>query len=301
MSDLDARAIEMNEMASRPEPEPPVDDRAAIAPGSSTPKRDSFWSIVLPPLVAGVLILAIWYYVSYAVLEKKKRFLLKPPHEVLRVGFLDWDNFSDLLDGLWATAKVAMIGLFFAILIGVFLAVLMSQSKLLERAIFPYMVIIQSMPILAIVPLIGFWFGYDRTSRVVVCVLIAVFPIMVNTLFGLLSADQGMHDLFTLHKGSRVTRLRKLMFPAALPAMFTGLRISAGLSVIGAIVGDFIFGQGDVGIGQLIKLYANRLQGEQLLAGVLMACMFGVVVFAIFGWISNRVVGKWATTARGRA
>ena len=78
-------------------------------------------------------------------------------------------------------------------------------------------------------------------------------------------------------------------------------RLAAGLSVIGAIVGDFIFGQGDVGIGQLIKLYANRLQGEQLLAGVLMACMFGVVVFAIFGWISNRVVGKWATTARGRA
>jgi NitT/TauT family transport system permease protein len=300
MSDLDMPIV-MTDVEARHALVPEAGGHLGKVAGVSSPKRDSFWSILLPPLAAGVIILGIWYYVSYEVLEPSKRFLLRAPHEVLQVGFLDWDNFSDLLSGLWVTAKVALIGLFFAIVIGISLAVLMSQSKLLERAIFPYMVIIQSMPILAIVPLIGFWFGYDRTSRVVVCVLIAVFPIMVNTLFGLLSADQGMHDLFTLHKANRFTRLRKLMFPAALPAIFTGLRISAGLSVIGAIVGDFIFGQGEVGIGQQIKLYANRLQGEQLLAGVLIACMFGVVVFAIFGWISNLAVGKWATTARGRS
>ena len=79
------------------------------------------------------------------------------------------------------------------------------------------------------------------------CVIISLFPIIVNTLFGLQSADRGMHDLFTLHHASRWTRLRKLMFPAALPAMFAGLRISAGLSVIGAIVGDFFFGRGQAG------------------------------------------------------
>lgn len=301
MSDLDIPHITMTDVEARHALVAEVGGHLGKVGGVTSPKRDSVWSIVLPPLAAGSIIIAVWYFVSYRVLAETKRFLLRAPHEVLQVGFLDWDNFSDLMGGLWVTAKVALIGLFFAIIIGISLAVLMSQSKLLERAIFPYMVIIQSMPILAIVPLIGFWFGYDRTSRVVVCVLIAVFPIMVNTLFGLLSADQGMHDLFTLHKANRFTRLRKLMFPAALPAIFTGLRISAGLSVIGAIVGDFIFGQGEVGIGQLIKLYANRLQGEQLLAGVLIACMFGVVVFAIFGWISNLAVGKWATTARGRS
>lgn len=299
MSDLDLPVVvQTTDIDTRLDLETPRDD---AAPGATERKRDSFWSIVLPPLVAGVLILGLWYYVTYGVLESEKRFLLQPPHEVLRVGFFDWDNLSSLLEGVWNTAKVALIGLFFAVVIGISLAVVMSQSKLIERAIFPYMVIIQSMPILAIVPLIGFWFDYGRTARVVVCVLIAVFPIMVNTLFGLLSADQGMHDLFTLHKANRVTRLRKLMFPAALPAMFTGLRISAGLSVIGAIVGDFIFGKGAVGIGQLIKRYAAQLQGELLLAGVLMACMFGVLVFAIFGWISNLVIGKWSTTAHGRS
>lgn len=299
MSDLDLPVVVQSpDMDSRLDLEVPRDGGA---PGPSGRKRDSFWSIVLPPLIAGVLIIGLWYWVAYGVLDHDKRFLLRAPHEVLREGFFNWENLSSLLEGVWNTAKVALIGLFFAVVIGISLAVLMSQSKLLERAIFPYMVIIQSMPILAIVPLIGFWFEYGRTARVVVCVLIAVFPIMVNTLFGLLSAEQGMHDLFTLHKASRVTRLRKLMFPAALPAIFTGLRISAGLSVIGAIVGDFIFGQGAVGIGQLIKRYAAQLQGELLLAGVLMACMFGVLVFAIFGWISNLVIGKWATTARGRS
>jgi NitT/TauT family transport system permease protein len=266
--------------------------------GVHTTKRESIWSIVLPPLVAGAIILGFWYFVSYVVLSEDRRFLLKPPHEVARVGFFTWENLSEMLVALWNTAQIAIIGLVLATLIGLGLAVIMSQSKIMERAIFPYMVILQSMPILAIVPLIGFWFGYDRTSRVVVCVLIAVFPILVNSLFGLLSAEQGMHDLFTLHNANRWTRLRKLMFPAALPAIFTGLRISAGLSVIGAIVGDFLFGQGEVGIGQVIKLYAARLRGEELLASVLLACMFGVVVFAVFGWIGNRVVGKWATQAR---
>ena len=128
------------------------------------------------------------------------------------------------------------------------------------------MVTLQAIPILAIVPLISFWFGTGQTSRVVVCVIIALFPIIVNTLFGLQSADRGAHDLFTLHQANRVVRLRKLMFPAALPAIFAGLRISAGLSVIGAVVGDFFFGRGDVGIGNLLRRYASRLQGEELLA-----------------------------------
>ena len=130
-------------------------------------------------------------------------------------------------------------------------------------------------------------------ARVIVCVIIALFPIIVNTLFGLLSAPRGLHDLFTLQRASRWTRLRKLMFPAALPAIFAGLRISAGLSVIGAIVGDFFFGRGDPGIGQLLQRYANRLEGEQLLAAIIMSSILGVVVFQLFGWIQSLVIGAW--------
>jgi NitT/TauT family transport system permease protein len=109
-----------------------------------------------------------------------------------------------------------------------------------------------------------------------------------------------MHDLFTLEHASRVTRLRKLMLPAGLPAIFAGLRIAAGLSVIGAIVGDFFFGRGKPGIGQLLKRYANQLESEQLLAAVIVACMLGVAVFLFFGWLQARAIGKWyeAGTAR---
>ena len=109
----------------------------------------------------------------------------------------------------------------------------MSQTKIMERALYPYLVMLQAIPILAIVPLISFWWGTGQQSRIIVCVIISLFPIIVNTLFGLQSAERGMHDLFTLHHANRFTRLRKLMYPAAMPAIFAGLRISAGLCVIG--------------------------------------------------------------------
>lgn len=273
---------------------------AGSQPEARRSRSAALASVVLPPVVVGLAIVGIWYFISYAVLDPRRRFLLRPPHEVWQVGFADWDNFSRMLDGLWSSSKVAFWGLLIAILLGFLLATLMSQAKVVERAIFPYAVVLQAIPILAIVPLIGFWFGYGFSSRVLVCVIIALFPIVVNTLFGLLSAEQGMHDLFTLHKAGRLTRLRRLMFPAALPAVFAGLRISAGLSVIGAIVGDFFFGQGEVGIGQLLKRYANRLEGEQLFAAVILSSALGVTVFLLFGWLSGRIIGKWAGESRGR-
>lgn len=254
---------------------------------------------ILPPIVLGSGFVGIWYLLSYGLLEPRRRFLLRPPHEVVQVGFLDWDNFSDILESLWSSTKVAMIGLAIAICIGLILAIMMSQAKIVERAIFPFMVTLQSIPILAIVPLIAFWFGTGQRSRVVVCVIISLFPIIVNTLFGLQSADRGLHDLLTLHHADRVTRMRKLMFPNALPAVFAGLRISAGLSVIGAIVGDFFFGKGDAGIGQLLRRYANQLAGEELLAAVIMSSALGVTVFLSFGWLQQRAIGRWHETTTG--
>ena len=258
-----------------------------------------FAETILPPLGLGLIIIGLWYFVTYVTLEPERRFLLRPPHEVINVGILDTDNLTEILKGLWSSTRVALIGLWWSIWIGFTLATIMSQAKVAERAIFPFMVTLQAIPILAIVPLLGFWFGTGQTSRLVVCVIISLFPIIVNTLFGLQSADAGSHDLFTLHHAGRLVRLRKLMFPAAAPAIFAGLRISAGLSVIGAIVGDFFFGRGDVGIGQLLRRYANQLQGEELLTAVFFSSALGVTVFLTFGWIQNRVIGAWHETSTG--
>ena len=260
---------------------------------SSGTKSGSLAASFLPPLVFGSVLIGVWYFISYVLLEESKRFLLRPPHQVLNNAFLDWEALSELLGGLWSSTKVAAVGLAIAIAIGLFLATIMSQTKIIERALFPYLVTLQAVPILALVPMIVFWFGSGQTSRVVVCVIIAVFPLIVNTLFGLHSAEKGMHDLFTLHHASRFTRLRKLMFPAALPAMFAGLRISAGLSVIGAIVGDFFFGRGEVGIGQLVTKYANQLQGEELIGAVILSSALGVAVFLLFTKLQDLIVGKW--------
>ncbi len=256
---------------------------------------------VIPPVILGAFVVAGWYGITYGLLDARRRFLLKPPHEVIAQGFLDWSTFSEMLSGLWSSTQVAMIGLAISIGIGFLIATVMSQAKMIERAVFPFMVTLQAIPILAIVPLISFWWGTGQRSRIIVCVIISLFPIIVNTLFGLQSAERGMHDLFTLHHANRLTRLRKLMFPAALPAIFAGLRISAGLSVIGAIVGDFFFGRGDVGIGQLLRRYANQLMGEELLAAVILSSALGVTVFMTFGWLQTIAIGKWHETSGGGA
>ena len=259
-----------------------------------------FISNLFPPAIFGSLIIGVWYLVSYGILDESRRFLLQPPHRVLTNGFLDWggrDGMGEMLQSLWSSTKVAGIGLFFAILVGFILAVIMSQAAAVEKALFPYLVTLQAIPILAVVPLIMFWWGSGQTSRVVVCILISLFPIIVNTLFGLQSAEKAMHALFTLHNANRFTRLRKLMLPAALPAIFAGLRISAGLSVIGAIVGDFFFGKGEVGLGQLIKRFSSELQGEELLTAVILSSALGVAVFLLFTWIQNKAIGKWSDRA----
>jgi len=270
-------------------------------PGPQKPARRSraadLFSKVAPPLIVFIAFIAFWYAVSYLFLEETQRFLLPPPHDVFIVSFLDTVNLTEILNALLSTTQVALVGLAIAIVIGVSFAVLMSLGKWVERSLYPYAVILQTVPILAIVPLIGFWFDFNFRSRVIVCVIIALFPIITNTLFGLQSVDQQMHDLFTLHKASRWTRLLKLQLPHALPAIFAGFRISAGLSVIGAIVGDFFFRQGEPGIGRLLDVYRAALQSEQLFAALFFSSLLGLVVFWFFGLIGHLLTRHWHDTA----
>lgn len=268
-------------------------DRPAATDGSPAtgpqvlPKAEARGGWTAPLVIGGVLI-AIWYFVSYVVLDNDRQFLLQPPHRVIAEAFLQWDVLSEMLSALASTAKVAAIGLSISVVVGIGLAVMMSQSRWLERGMWPYLVTLQAVPILALVPLISFWFDTGQRARIVVCVLISFFPIVVNSLFGLRAAPAGAHDLFTLARTSRLTRLRKLMLPAALPAIFAGLRIAAGLSVTGAIVGDFFFGQGEVGIGQLIRRYFRRVEGEELIAAVMLSSALGIITFAFFSWLGLR-------------
>jgi NitT/TauT family transport system permease protein len=234
-----------------------------------------------------------------------KKPLVPVPHDVVSDSFLTWNiergaggsrtggGLVKLLEGLFESVQVAALGLAIAIALGFALATLMSQAKWVQNALWPFLIALQAMPILAFVPLIGTVIGFNFKARVMVCIIIAIFPIVANTLFGLLSVDRGYHELMTLNGASRMTRLIKLQFPAAMPSIFTGLQISAGLSVVGAVVGDFFFRQGEPGLGRLINLYQNSTAYEQMYGAVVMSALLGIAVFVMFGWIGNRIVGSW--------
>jgi NitT/TauT family transport system permease protein len=267
------------------------------ATGSGRGRWLAFWG---PPAAVLVAVLGLWYAVSYLLLDPQRRFLVPPPHEVIRVSFFDPFNLRELLGALWLSTRIAFIGLAIAILVGMAMAMAMSRAKWVERSLYPYAVLTQTIPILAMVPLFGFWFGFGNFSRVLVVVLFCIFPVVANTLFGLQSVQQEHHDLFTLHGASRLTRLRKLQLPTALPSIFTGLRIAAGLAVIGAIVGDTFFKQGEPGIGILIDRYQSRLQSEQMVGAIILSSLLGIVVFWLFGFVARRAVGGWHESAGGQ-
>jgi NitT/TauT family transport system permease protein len=268
---------------------------AALAPPAereAKPRR-RFSAAIGYPLLSLAAGLLVWSAVSYLVLEPHRRFMLPPPVDVLRNSLLNWDHLQPMLTALSVTAQVTLVGFLVAVIVGVGTGVLMCQARWLEKVIYPYAVVIQVIPILAIVPLIGLWLGYGMAARTLVCVLIAVFPIITNTHFGIRSVDRGMHELFTVSGASRWDRLVKLELRAALPAIMTGVRTAAGLVVVGAIIGDMFFAKGQPGIGTLLDVYRGRLQSDDLIAAIVLASLFGVLVFAVMGLVSRLAVGRW--------
>lgn len=254
---------------------------------------------VLPMLATLVAFLGIWLAVSYLLLGPERReILVPPPQRVLTESIMEWSHLRPMLRALLLDVQVSMLGLLIAGVLGILTAIVMSQAWWLERGIYPFAVLLQVVPILAIVPLIGLWTNYGWAGRVVVCVIVAIFPMIVNTLFGIHAADQGAHDLFTLHRATRWQRLTKLQLPGALPSIFAGLRISSGLSVIGALVGDFFFVQGQPGLGTLLAVYISRVQSTDLFAAILLSTLYGVVVFAVFTALGSVALRSWYSGAR---
>ncbi len=256
---------------------------------------------VFPPLVVFAIVLAIWYFISYVVMnEARRRVALPAPHTVLMDGFLTWEEkrgLKPILEAMQVSGFVALVGLLIATVLGMGTAIAMNRARWIERSLFPYAVFIQTLPILALVPLIKLWADTGVKGRIIACVLVAIFPIITNTLFGLKSADRAHHDLFTLHGANRWTRLTQLELPGAMPAIFTGLRIAAGGSVIGAIVGDFFFRKGSIGVGRLIDNYQKDSRTAELFATAIVSSLFGIAIFVVFGVIANRYLRSWHDSA----
>jgi NitT/TauT family transport system permease protein len=256
--------------------------------------------VIVPALVAFVVLVGVWEFVSTQLMSPQRRFLLPTPSQVLSEGLFNGTTMHQIAGGLWLTTRLALFGLALAIVLGIAVGTFMFRFRWAERATYPYLVAIQAVPVLAIAPLMTVLFGYSFWAKSIIVVIIAFFPIPTTLLLGMKSVDSGLLDLFHLNVASWWTRYRKLCFPNALPHLFTGLRISAGLSVIGAIVGELFFQQGSPGLGQLIYAYETDLQYPQLYMAIIISSLLGITIFTAFGWVGHRAIRSWHESAGER-
>jgi NitT/TauT family transport system permease protein len=187
------------------------------------------------------------------------------------------------------TTIASLVGFGMSTGVGSLIAVGLSSAPWVQRAFYPYAVFFQTVPIIAIAPLLVIWFGWNRTV-IASAFIVSIFPVIANTLTGLLSADPALRDLFRLYGAKRLAALFKLKLPFALPHILTGLRIAAGLAVIGAIVGEFITG---AGIGGSIMVSRQQSRVDKVFAGLLLASLIGVVLFMSINCISRLALRHW--------
>lgn len=297
MSALDTATV-TGDPAAAPVPAVSVDEMPVSRKARRSPAERIRRGVTaaLPPVAVFIVLIGVWYFAN-SILGAGRAFLIPTPDQVVTTGFMGPSG-AQIVVAVFRTTGVAITGLAIASVIGIAWATAMALARWVQRSTYPYAVILQCIPILALVPLIGVWFGYEFTARVIVCVMISLFPMVANTLFGLQSVERSQHELFRLQKADRWTVLTKLMFPAALPSIFLGLRTSAGLSVVGAIVGDFFFQRGTPGVGTLLQTYARQLSYPQLFAAIITSALLGVAMFFIFGLLSRLAVGKWYDPVR---
>jgi NitT/TauT family transport system permease protein len=250
---------------------------------------------VMPPVAALLALLVIW---EIAVrLLSIPVYLLPPPSAIARaVG----SNTSDLLLAASVTARAAFYGFLLSTALGTLSAVVFGASRVIERALYPYTVFLQTVPIVAIAPLLVLWFGAGMRAVTISAFIVSVFPVIAGGLAGIRSVDPPLRDLFRLYGASRLATLGKLELPAALPNLVTGLRVAAGLAVIGAIVGEFVagFSESGAGLGILVLSSYRQLRTDLLFAAVLFASMLGLLLFGAVNLTGYLLLRRWHPSAR---
>ena len=245
--------------------------------------------IILPVIVAAASIAAWEFLVRF----------YEVPHYFIPAPTKIWEalvsNWRDLGQALLVTMKFTFYALFFAVLSGVLLATVFALSRVIEFSLFPYVVTLQVTPIVAIAPLIMIY-APTTTAAVIICAwLVAFFPILSSTVIGLRSTDHNLQDLFTLYGANRWQRLRYLLAPSALPYFMSGLKIAGGLSLIGAVVAEFVAGAAGAGTGLATRILEASFRSEipRMFAALVLNSLCGVVIFLFFSWLSKRVLGHW--------
>jgi ABC-type nitrate/sulfonate/bicarbonate transport system permease component len=241
--------------------------------------------LILPPLVFSLLFLAAWQ--AYCVFFDISDAALPTPVDVAEAL---WDNRELLFDNMWVTLQEILLGLLCAVVVGVTLGALIRSSRTIERAIYPWLVISQLVPIPAIAPVFVIWFGFDVRPKVLVVALVSFFPIVVNTVDGLRAVEPELINLMRTLGASRRRIFLSAQLPAAMPFIFSGLRIAAAFSVIGAVFGEWV--GASEGLGYLILTLNNQTATAEVFAVVVVLALIGISLFALITLI-ERITIPW--------
>jgi NitT/TauT family transport system permease protein len=249
-----------------------------------------FVHTALPPIISFV----VMTLAAEAVIRMSgvSPLLLPAPSKVITAAFEQRDT---LFPALGSTTLAVLLGLALSSVLGVLIAIALSSSRWIERAFYPYAVFFQLVPIVAIAPLLVIWLGYGLRPVIASALIVSIFPVIANTLAGLLSIDPNLRDLLRVYGAGPLTTLWKLKLPGALPFILTGLRIAAGLAVIGAIVGEFV---GGGGTGEIVLSAIRRQRTDILFAAILYAAALGLALFALIGLITRLALRHWHASQR---
>jgi len=242
------------------------------------------------PVIVGIVLIAIWQGVCSTF--DVPAYLVPSPADIARTLVTDWALLSS---ALLVTLKITFAAFALAVVLGVAVAFVFVQSRLVEVSFFPYAIILQVTPIVAIAPLIIIWVKDPIPAMVICATIVALFPIISNTILGLRSVNPGLKNLFKLNRATRWQTLMRLRVPSALPFFFGGLRISSGLALIGAVVAEFVAGTGGTQSGLAYQILQSgfQLNIPRLFAALLLITATGIVLFMAMAWLSKLALSGW--------
>ncbi|MBV8737941.1 MAG: ABC transporter permease [Alphaproteobacteria bacterium] len=256
-------------------------------------RRTRLWRIAAP-IAVGVVLLALWQ--AIVTVEQIPVYILPGP---AAIGAALWTDGPSLLGSLLVTLRITLAALAAAAFLGGAIALVFSLSRILALSLFPYAVILQVTPIVAIAPLIIIWVQQPFLALLVCAWIVAFFPIVSNTTIGLNSAERNLLALFRLYGASRWQTLRYLRLPTALPYFLAGLRISGGLALIGAVVAEFVAGTGGTETGLAFRILeaGYRLAIPRLFAALFLLSATGIVIYLIIDVLSRFALRHWHESA----
>jgi NitT/TauT family transport system permease protein len=255
------------------------------------------WLRLLAPGLIGVLVLSGWEALVAA--KGIPSYVLPGPIEIARTLVRDW---SSLSVSLLVTLQITAAALAVAAALGLLLAIVFAQSRVIEMSLFPYAVVLQVTPIVAIAPLIIIWVDDIRLALLICAWIVAFFPVLSNTTLGLNATDRNLEDLFRLYRASRWQMLWRLRLPTALPYFLAGLRISGGLALIGAIVAEFVAGTGGNASGLAFRILESgyQLQIPRMFAALVLVSGTGIAIFLALTLLSHLLLRHWHESAMDR-